>query len=168
LRIGHDGDETPVFGGRAEHRGASDVDVFDRVRQRAAFLGNGILEAIQIDDDHVDQVDLVFPEGPHVAFIVPEGEQTAVDLRMQGLQPSIHHLRKTGVVRYVSDRNAVFSQLCRGSARGEDLHAVRLKPLGEFDDPFLVGYADQHPSDVVLPHVSPPVDLFSAFSSFMC
>ena len=103
-----------------------------------------------------------------MAFIVPEGKQAAVDLRMQGLQPSIHHLRKTGVVRYVSDRNAAFSQLCRRSACGEDLHTEGLKPLGEFDDPLLVGYADQNPSDFVLPHVSPPVDLFSAFSSFMC
>ena len=34
LRIGDDGDEAVVLGGRAEHRGAADVDVFDGVFQR--------------------------------------------------------------------------------------------------------------------------------------
>ena len=56
LRIGDDGDEAVVLRGRAEHRGAADIDVFDGVLQGAAFFGDGVLEAVEVDDDHVDQV----------------------------------------------------------------------------------------------------------------
>ena len=135
LRIGDDGNEAVILGGRAEHRGAADIDVFDGVFQRAALLGDRVLEAVEVDDDHVDQVDLVFPEGLHVRLVVPKREKTAVDLRMQGFEPSVHHLRKSRVIRHVGDRDPAFPELRRRSAGGEDLHAEGLQSLGEFDDP---------------------------------
>ena len=89
-----------------------------------------------------------------MSLVVPQREKTAVDLRMQGFQSSVHHLRKAGVIRHVGDRDPAFPQLRRRSARGEDLHAEGLESLGEFDDPFLVRHADQYPLDVVLLHVA--------------
>ena len=86
-------------------------------------------------------------------LVVPQREKTAVDLRMQGFQPSVHHLRKAGIIRHVGDRDPAFPQLRRRSARGEDLHAEGLQSLGEFDDPLLVRHTDQYPLDFVQMHV---------------
>ena len=97
--------------------------------------------------------DPVLPEGLHVRFVVPQRQKTAVDLRMQGFEPSVHHLRKSRVVGNIGDRDPAFPELCRRSAGGEDLRAEGLQSLGEFDDPLLVRYTDQYPLDVVQMHV---------------
>ena len=62
--------------------------------------------------------------------------------------------RKAGVIRHIDHRNAAFPQLCRRSARGEDLHAKGPKPLGEFNDPRLVRHTDQYPFDIILLHAA--------------
>ena len=55
---GDDGDVGEVFGGGADHGGAADVDVFDDLVEGDVGFGGGLLEGVEVDDDHVDGLDL--------------------------------------------------------------------------------------------------------------
>ncbi len=74
-------------------------------------------------------------------------EDTAVDFRVQGLHPAIHHFRETGVVRHFHSVHGVVAQQLEGTAGGENLHAQGLQFTSEIKDPGLVGNADQGAAD---------------------
>ncbi len=59
IGIGDDGDGAVIFGGGADHRGAADVDVFDRLVKSAVGLGDGLLEGVEVDADEVDGLNVV-------------------------------------------------------------------------------------------------------------
>jgi hypothetical protein len=74
--------------------------------------------------------------------MVSHGQQPPVDLRVQGLEPSVHHLRESrvgGNVGYVDARRL---DLRRRPARREDLDAKGLQALCKIDNAFLVRDAD--------------------------
>ncbi len=139
--VDHDGDVLVVLGCRANHRRAADIDVLDGVRQGAARLGNGGRERVQVDRHQVDGPDAVF--GHDRAVEITTAEDAAVDLRMQGLDPAIHHLRKTGVVGNFHCFHAVVTQQLEGAPGGKDLDAECCELTGKVDDTGLVGNADQ-------------------------
>lgn len=69
----HDGDVFMVLGGGAHHGRAADIDILDRVFQRAIRARHGLGERIQIDDHHVDRLDVmlvhdgvVWPRRPRI------------------------------------------------------------------------------------------------------
>jgi hypothetical protein len=77
---------------RADHRRAPDVDVLDRVLERTPRFRDRRFERVQVHHYEVDRLD---PVGHHllaVPRIVAPSEQAAVDLRVQGLHPSIEDL----------------------------------------------------------------------------
>ncbi|MNP30940.1 hypothetical protein D3C76_1240380 [compost metagenome] len=74
-------------------------------------------------------------------------EDPAVDFRVQGLHPAVHHFREACVIRDFHCGNAVVLQQLERPAGGEDLDAQGFKLLGEFEDPGLVGNADQGAAD---------------------
>ncbi len=133
------------FARRADHGRAADVDVLDGVGQGAAGLGHGGGERVEVDRDQVDRVDAVF--GHHRAVEIATAEDAAVDLRMQGLHPAVHHFREAGVVGHFHGGDAVVTQQLEGAAGGEDLDAEGGEFAGEVDDAGLVGHADQRAAD---------------------
>jgi len=86
--------------------------------------------------------------GHHCVVDVAPPEDAAVDLRVQGLHPAIHHLGKAGVVAHLGDGDAVFLQQSGGTAGGEDLHACLRQALGEFHHAGLVGDTDECSGDL--------------------
>ena len=62
-RIADNGHIPVILGGGTEHGRAADVDVFDGVVQCAVFPGDSLLEGVEVDDDHIDGIDTVFPDG---------------------------------------------------------------------------------------------------------
>jgi hypothetical protein len=78
---------------------AADVDVLDRVLQRAACLGHRLLEGVQVHHQDVDGADRVPVQRRHVVGMVTPRQQAAMDLGMQGLDPAVQHFGKTGELR---------------------------------------------------------------------
>ena len=136
-----DGDVLVVLCCAANHGRATNVDVLDGVGQGATGLGDCGGERIEVDHDHVDWLDTVLRHD--VAIEVATTEDTTVDLRMQGLDPAVHHFRKTGVVGYFNSLDALFAQQLVGATGGEDFNALGGKLAGKVDDASLVGNADQ-------------------------
>src|SRR5690606_8873878 len=119
--VDHDGHVLMIFRGGTHHGRPADVDVLDGVGQRAVRLAHGGRKGVEVDRHQVDRLDAVL--GHHRAVQVTTAKNAAVDLRVQGLDPAIHHFRKTGVVgNFHSGNSAVLEQL-EGATRGENLDA---------------------------------------------
>ena len=64
------------------------------------------LERIEIDHDQVDRLDALRGDRGEVVGPMAPGEDAAVDLGMEGLDPAVHHLGKAGHVRHIGDGQA--------------------------------------------------------------
>ena len=95
--VDDDGDESVVLGRGADQGRAADVDVFDAIVETGARL-NRRLEGIQIDHQQIDGADGVFLHRLLVPGVVAPGQQPAMDLRVQGLDPAVHDLGEPGFV----------------------------------------------------------------------
>ena len=148
-RVRDDGDARGVLGGRAQHGGATDVDVLDGVRKGDLGVGDGLLELVQVDDDQVDQLNAVLSGLLHVLLGVAAGQQRAVNLGVQGLDAAVHHL---GIARELLDGGYGNARVLDGTsraARRDDLDAkvVNQRPC-EIDDARLIGNRDQRACDL--------------------
>jgi len=139
--VDHNGDVLVVLRRAADHGRAADVDVLDSIRQCAAGLGYSGGERVEADRHQIDWSNAVL--GHHRAVQVTTTKDAAVDLRMQGLHPSVHHLRETGVIGHFDGSDTVVTQQLEGTAGGEDLNTEGFELAGEVDDAGLVGHADQ-------------------------
>ena len=122
-RIADHHDILVVLGCRAQHRRTADVDVFDRLFERAAVFCHGRLERVQIHDHHVDGRHVVLLQLRHVLGKVAPRQYAAVHFRMQRLHAAIEHFRKTGVVGHFGDRHAVIGQQFCGAAGRQQIDA---------------------------------------------
>src|SRR5690554_1487355 len=94
--IHDDGDVVVVLGGRADHGRAPDVDVLDGRGQVAVRVGDRVFKRVEIYYYHVDGADAVFCH--HGIVGAAPAQDAAVDFRVQGFYPAVHHLRETRVV----------------------------------------------------------------------
>ena len=143
--VDHDGHVFVVLGGGADHGRAADVDVLDGVRQGAARLGHGGGERVEVDRHQVDRLDAVL--GHDAVVDAAAAKDAAVDFRVQGLHPAVHHFCEAGVVGHFDRGYAVVLQQLEGAAGGEDFHAEVYQFAGELKDAGLVGDADQGAAD---------------------
>jgi len=132
-----------VRGGGARRGGAADVDVFNRVFQRAAGLGDGGGEGIKVDAHEVDIADVVFFHGGNVIKQIAPAEDAAVDFRVQRFHAAVEHFGEAGVVGHFDDGNARIGQELGRAAGGEDFHAQTVQGLGKGDNAGFVGKADE-------------------------
>src|SRR5262252_922448 len=70
-------------------------------------------------------------------------ENSAVNVRMQRLDPPVHHFRKAGDVGHADDREPRVGERPRGTAGRNNVEAARGKSTRELDDAGLVGNAEQ-------------------------
>jgi len=70
---------------------------------------------------------------------VAAGQQAAVDLGVQGLDPAVHHFREAGVLGHLGDRQAVVGQQLGGAAGGQQRGTEGVQLLRKFEDAGLVG-----------------------------
>ena len=145
----------PVFRRGPDHRRPADVDVFDRIVERAAGLGNRLAKRIEIDDDQVDGRNAVGRQRGAVLGQIASRENAAVDLGMQRLDAAVQHFGKARVTPDVGDRHARVGERLGRSARREELDAARGEASGKRDDARLVGHRQQRLRDRVRRHVRP-------------
>jgi hypothetical protein len=107
-----------VLCGRAHHRGAANVDIFDNFVAVCA-AGDGRLKRIEIDDHQIDCADAMLLHRGCMFRIVANAEEAAVHLRMQGLDAAVHHLWKTGEV---GDIAHVMPELAQFDGRAAGRH----------------------------------------------
>ena len=93
----------------------------------------------------VDPADPVIGHGPGVIGRIAHRQQAAVDQRMQGLDPAIHHLGKPGDLRNVLHRQPGCGDRGAGAARGDQFNPHRRQGLGRLQQSGLVGDGDQRP-----------------------
>ena len=128
---GGDGGESVVLRGRTHHRRPANVDLLDRLVQRNALPRHGSLEGVQVHHDQLEGQDAMLGQGLHVLGVVVAAEDSAVDLRMEGFEPAVHHFGEARVVGHVPDGNALAFQVFSGSAGAEDFHAGGGQSAGE-------------------------------------
>ena len=132
-----------VLGGRTQHGRATDVDVLNCIFQRALLFGDGLLERVQIDHDHVDLRNIVLFQFRDVLGEIATGQDAAVHFRVQRLDAAIEHFRETGVIGHFRDRHAIFLQQLGGAASGQDVHAQLVQRAREIEHAGLVGYGNE-------------------------
>ena len=85
----------------------------------------------------------MFVHRGNVAAVFAQAEQRAMDLRMQSLDPAVHHFRKPGHVRNVAHFDSGLAQdLCRASG-ADDFDAEGFQLAGEIGDARFVRDANQ-------------------------
>ncbi len=125
-RVTDHGHAGVVLGRTAEHGGAADVDVLNGFLKGAVAAGDGFLEGVQVDADQVDHVDAVLLGLGEVVVLVAAAQQAAVDLRVQGLDPALHHLGEARVLAHIRDGEPVLPQELGRPPGGENAVAVLL------------------------------------------
>ena len=126
----------------AHHRRAADVDVFDRIFQRAVRLGDGLGKRVKVDADQVDAGNPRLLHRRHMFRQIAAAEQPGMDARVQRLHAAVEHFGKTGVVGDFGDFQSGFAQQLRGAASGQQRHAETGKAACKINDTRLVGNAD--------------------------
>ncbi len=161
--FGDHGHVLVVLGRRPDHARTADVDVLDDLVEGHTLFQNGLFERIQVDDHHVDGFDPLLRDGVHVLLDVPAGQDARVDLRMEGLDAPLEHLRESRDVGDLHDRDARFFENLVSAAGGDDLHAHGGQRPGEIDYAGFVRHADDCPFD--LGHVYPRKPIRRAISA---
>ena len=126
----------------ADHRRPADVDVLDAILVARA-LGDGRLERIEIHHQQIDRLDAVLRHRAGMFLVAAHRQQAAMHLRMQGLDPAVHHFGKAGELRDIQNLEAGVLERLGGAAGRNQLDAVTGKRPGEFDQPALVGHRQQ-------------------------
>ena len=133
-----------VLGSRAQHGRPADVYVFYRLGERAPGLCDGAFEGIEVDCDEVDADDAVrLHRG---AVHVPSPEDAAVDLRMQRLDPPIHHLGEAGDGGDLGGGDPGLEQRAPRAAGRDYLRAAGDERLRQRHDSGLVRNAQERPA----------------------
>ena len=138
--IDHNGDVFVVFGRRTHHGRAANVDVLDGGRQVATRLVDGGFEWVEVYRDQVDRLDAVLVHD--VVVNAATAQDAAVDFRVQGFYPAVHHFREAGVIGDFNRGHAVVLQQLERTASGQDLDAEGFQFTGEIKDSGFVGNAD--------------------------
>ena len=132
----------------ADHAGAADVDVLHDLVECDAVLEDGLLEGVQVDNDHVDRLDALGGDGVHVLLDVPAGEDARVDHWVERLHASVQHLGEAGDLLDLLHRDAVLFQKFVRPAGGDDLHTHGGQLLREVDDAGFVRDTDDCSADL--------------------
>src|SRR5690606_28882994 len=106
--VDDNGDIPVVFGRRAHHGGAANVDVFNGGGQIAIGICDRGLEGVEIDHHHIDGFDAVLCH--HCISSAATTEDAAVNFGVQGFHPAIHHFGKARVIRDFHGSNAVVAK----------------------------------------------------------
>src|SRR5205807_3064043 len=94
---------TPIFGRRADHCRAADVDIFDGFFETDAVFLYRLFKRIQIYDDEIDRFNAVVLHRNEVLRMVAKSEESSVYFGVQGLYAAVHHLGESGYVRNIGN-----------------------------------------------------------------
>ncbi len=109
-----------VLGGGADHGRPSDVDILDAGLERGP-LRDGCFEGVEVDHQEIDRANPVCFDRRCVIRIAARREQAAMDLGVQRLYATVHHLRKPRELGDVEHGEAGGGQHLAGAAGGDQL-----------------------------------------------
>ena len=139
-------DVVMVLGGGADHRRPPDIDVLDAVV--IAFAGRDRrLERIEVHHQQIDRLDAMADHRGLMLGMGAHGEQSAMDLRMERLDATVHHLRKARQFRHVLNREPRIGDRFRGAAGRDQRDTALVQRTGEIDEPRLVGNGKERAFD---------------------
>ncbi len=118
-RIDDDSDMAMILRRGAHHRRAADVDVLDRLIERAVGARHRRAKRVQVDDDQLDPGNIVPLQRVHVLGQIASCEDAAMHTRMQRLHAAVEHFRKACVVADLGHRQAGPGERLRGAAGGQ-------------------------------------------------
>ena len=79
--------------------------------------------------------------------VTANSEESSVDLRVEGLDTSVKHLRGTGELGDIQNLESGVAELSSGSSSGEQLDALGSEELAERDKASLLRNLEQSASD---------------------
>ena len=144
--IDHHRDVAVVLGGASYHRRAAHVDVLDH-RGVVGSRRDGGLEGVEVHHQEVDRQDRVRQHGGLVLRVLADGEEAAVHLGVQRLDPPVHHLGKAGEVGDLGHGQAGLGQRAVGPAGRDQCHAGPGEAAGQCHESGLVGHGEQRAAD---------------------
>ena len=108
------------------------MSMFSMQSSKPAPLRDRRLERIEVHDEEIDRRDAMREHRRLVLRVLADRQQAAVNLRVQRLDPPVHHLGKAGEIGDIADREARRRRAlcaCRRSrrARRRALRAPRAK-----------------------------------------
>src|SRR5215216_3245166 len=113
FRRGYDSHSPEVLRGGPQHRGSADVYLFDSLLLGSA-AGDALFEWIEVDADQVYRAYVLLDELLHVVGVSEVGEDAAVDLGVQRLDPPAEYLWRA---RHLGDGDDPDSGLCERPRR---------------------------------------------------
>lgn len=145
-RIHHDGDVGVVLGRGPDHRGTTDVDLFD------AFLGgragrDRLAERVQVDDHELERLDAQSGELLDVVILAQVGEQSGVHAGVQRLHAPLQAFREAGDCGDLGDRDPFGRDRGRSGSGRHDLDAGLVEPTRQLGQPGFVVRRHQRSGD---------------------
>ena len=142
----HHSDVVVILGRRADHGGAADVDILDAGFEIGIARDRG-LERVEIDHEEIDRPNAVCAHRGGVIVIVADGEQPAMHLGMQRLDPAVHHFGKAGEIGDVEHGQAGVRQCLARTAGRDQLDSTLGQRSREVHEAGLVGNGKQRAGD---------------------
>jgi hypothetical protein len=169
-RVDDDRHGRVVFGGRTNHRGPANVDVFDGdlIRRGRVGIRHCCPERVQVDNHDVDEADARAVDGGHVFCVAPDRENAAVHRRVERFDAAAQHFGEARQGVDPGDGQAGGFEGGRGAARGDELvaqggQALRVRVFREVlcEDGWMDGEVDaRSPSKPPLSPSLPPLSLY--------
>ena len=122
VRVGDDSHAGMVLGSGPNHGRAANVDALQALVCVGA-LKDGLLEGVEVDHHQVEGGYAQVFELPDMVGVGHVGQQPGMDVRIQGFDPAVKALGKTGDLFHRGDLDAQILQLLCGAAGGDDLGA---------------------------------------------
>ena len=140
-RIDDDQHRFMVLRRGAQHRRPADVDVLHGVGVAAAGPRHRGCKRVEIHHQQIDGRDGVLRHDGVVHAAA--AQETTVNPRMQGLDPTVHDLGKAGVGGDLAHRHAVVCEQLRRAAGGQDLDVTSGELARQLDEAGLVGNREE-------------------------
>ena len=140
----------------AHHCRTANVDLLNTIIDAGARR-NGLGERIQVYDNEFEGSNAQFVELLLVGVLAQVGEETTVDLRVQGLHATVEALRETGDIRHLSHSEAgIGNGLCGGTS-GDHLDTSCRKTGRQLDKTRLVIDRHECATDGTSAHCCAPI-----------
>ena len=149
--IGDHRHEPMVLRRRPDQRRPPDIDILDAVLPPGARVHRR-RKRIEVHHDEIDPPDPMLLHRLAMLGQIPPRQNPPMDLRMQRLNPPIHHLRESRVRRHLHHRHPRVPQRLSRSPRRKYLDALRRQKPPKLDKPRLVRNRNQRPLDRVIAH----------------
>ena len=133
FRVNNHRDVLVIFGCRADHGRAANINVFN-TRLVSPTAPDRLLKRVEIDHQQIDRANTMVAHGVCMGFIIAYRKQSAMHHRVQCFHPPVHHFGEAGQLRHIA---AIYTRLrehfCR-AAGGDDFDFLRHQLLCEIDN----------------------------------